>query len=73
MTTPAPAPGSRIRYAGAVGTVRYLGPVHNTPGNWLGVEWDDPKRGKHDGVKDGKRYFSCRYYQRVRAIISTDA
>lgn len=24
---------------------------------WLGVEWDDPKRGKHNGTVDGKHYF----------------
>ncbi|KAH7107600.1 RNI-like protein, partial [Auriculariales sp. MPI-PUGE-AT-0066] len=26
---------------------------------WLGVEWDDPQRGKHDGTKDGIQYFTC--------------
>lgn len=52
---------SRIRYSGSNGTVRYVGPVDNTQGIWLGVEWDDPERGKHDGSKDGRRYFSCRY------------
>lgn len=26
-------------------------------GSWLGVEWDDSKRGKHSGSKDGKFYF----------------
>ncbi|KAJ3515736.1 hypothetical protein NLJ89_g1578 [Agrocybe chaxingu] len=29
-------------------------------GIWLGVEWDDPARGKHSGSKDGKQYFTCR-------------
>ncbi|KAG6854713.1 hypothetical protein C0991_002426 [Blastosporella zonata] len=42
----------RITLAGYLGTVRYTGPVQGTSGTWLGVEWDDPKRGKHDGVKD---------------------
>ena len=27
-------------------------------GEWLGVEWDDPTRGKHDGSHQGKRYFT---------------
>ncbi|KAM0756401.1 RNI-like protein [Meredithblackwellia eburnea MCA 4105] len=44
------------------GTVLYSGPVPPTKGDWLGVEWDDPTRGKHDGVHDatGIRYFTCR-------------
>ncbi|TFK94748.1 RNI-like protein [Polyporus arcularius HHB13444] len=54
-----PTVGTRINHSGALGTVRYVGPVNGTQGVWLGVEWDDPKRGKHDGVKDGKRYFTC--------------
>ncbi|KAF7311353.1 CAP-Gly domain-containing protein [Mycena kentingensis (nom. inval.)] len=51
--------GTRLRLGDHTGTVRYAGPVDGTAGEWLGVEWDDPARGKHDGVKDGKRYFSC--------------
>lgn len=31
------------------------------PGVWLGLEWDEPSRGKHDGSHDGVQYFSCRY------------
>ena len=30
------------------------------PGDWFGVEWDDSSRGRHDGTKDGVRYFHCR-------------
>lgn len=55
-----PMAGTRIRHSGSNGTIRYIGPVDNTTGTWLGVEWDDPHRGKHDGVRDGKRYFTCR-------------
>ncbi|KAF8077772.1 hypothetical protein FPV67DRAFT_1402566 [Lyophyllum atratum] len=55
-----PAEGTRIRLAGHLGTVRFVGNVDNTSGTWLGIEWDDPSRGKHDGIKDGKRYFTCR-------------
>ena len=29
-------------------------------GIWLGVEWDDPQRGKHDGTYEGTQYFKCR-------------
>ncbi|KAH9945843.1 uncharacterized protein BXZ73DRAFT_86099 [Epithele typhae] len=59
MSTALPAIGTRLSYSGALGTIRFTGPVDGTQGVWLGVEWDDPDRGKHDGVKDGKRYFSC--------------
>lgn len=52
--------GKRVAIREALGTVRYQGPVDGTSGIWLGIDWDDPLRGKHDGSKDGKRYFSCR-------------
>lgn len=54
-----PSTGARISHSGSIGTVRYVGPVDGTNGLWLGVEWDDQTRGKHDGIKDGKRYFTC--------------
>ncbi|CCM04714.1 uncharacterized protein FIBRA_06901 [Fibroporia radiculosa] len=54
-----PSVGTRLSHSGYLGTVRFVGEIEGTAGTWLGVEWDDPQRGKHDGVKDGKRYFSC--------------
>ncbi|KAM9792236.1 tubulin-specific chaperone E [Neosynchiropus ocellatus] len=36
-----------------------MGPVPPTKGVWLGVEWDDPERGKHDGSHEGVHYFTC--------------
>uniref|UniRef100_X1Z9S7 Tubulin-specific chaperone E n=1 Tax=Capitella teleta TaxID=283909 RepID=X1Z9S7_CAPTE len=51
--------GSRINHNGHHGTVKYIGEVPPTQGIWLGVEWDDTSRGKHDGSsKDGTRYFT---------------
>ncbi len=48
------------------GTARYIGTVHTSKNehlNWVGVEWDDPTRGKHDGwlkgPGGGERYFKC--------------
>jgi tubulin-specific chaperone E len=29
-------------------------------GNWVGVEWDNKDRGKHDGTIDGIKYFETR-------------
>ncbi|KAH8288976.1 hypothetical protein KR054_001182 [Drosophila jambulina] len=49
--------GTRIKIAENYGTVRYVGEVTGHMGTWLGIEWDDGLRGKHNGVVDGKRYF----------------
>ncbi|XP_025828958.1 uncharacterized protein LOC108744493 isoform X5 [Agrilus planipennis] len=42
-----------------VGVVRYMGTTEFAPGEWCGVELDEP-RGKNDGSVEGKRYFTCR-------------
>lgn len=52
--------GQRLSYDGVLCTVRFVGQVAGTTGTWLGVEWDDPSRGKHDGSHKGLRYFTCR-------------
>jgi tubulin-specific chaperone E len=52
--------GQRISYDGALCTVRFVGEVSGTTGTWLGVEWDDSARGKHDGCHKGVRYFTCK-------------
>ncbi|XP_070577228.1 tubulin-specific chaperone E-like [Ptychodera flava] len=49
--------GCRITSEGHYGTVRFIGKVPPTSGEWLGVEWDNPERGKHDGMHEGQRYF----------------
>ncbi|KID90223.1 Cytoskeleton-associated protein, Gly-rich domain protein [Metarhizium guizhouense ARSEF 977] len=54
-----PHVGQRVSYGGALCTVRYVGEVAGTTGSWLGVEWDDSTRGKHDGSHKGERYFTC--------------
>ena len=43
------------------GTVRYVGEVAGTKGEWIGVEWDDEGRGRHDGTHDGKRLATDRW------------
>ena len=49
----------RVSYDGQLCTVRYIGPVKGTAGDWLGVEWDDGDRGKHAGEHGGVKYFEC--------------
>ncbi|XP_055628093.1 tubulin-specific chaperone E [Toxorhynchites rutilus septentrionalis] len=52
--------GVRIRVGQHYGTIRYIGEVANTEGEWIGVEWDDPQRGKHSGMVNGVEYFQTR-------------
>uniref|UniRef100_A0A669CHS7 Tubulin-specific chaperone E n=1 Tax=Oreochromis niloticus TaxID=8128 RepID=A0A669CHS7_ORENI len=58
---PVDAVGKRVSCGGERATVRYFGPVPPTAGLWLGVEWDSPDRGKHDGSHEGVQYFTCRH------------
>ncbi|KAK5947179.1 hypothetical protein PMZ80_001326 [Knufia obscura] len=51
--------GRRLSYDGHLCTVRYHGPLAGTTGAWLGVEWDDASRGKHDGKYKGEQIFQC--------------
>lgn len=50
----------RLSYDGHLCTVRYVGPVQGTKGEWLGVEWDDASLGKHTGENQGVKYFECK-------------
>ena len=52
-------PGKRLSYMGDLCTVRYVGPLEATQGEWLGVEWDDEHRGKHDGHHRAVSVFRC--------------
>lgn len=65
--------GQRVSYHGALCTVRYIGPVDGTAGTWLGVEWDDAARGKHDGSHKGVRYFACACLPYSRACLRSSA
>jgi tubulin-specific chaperone E len=51
--------GKRLSLKGQLCTVRHVGPVASKSGEWLGVEWDDPARGKNDGSHEGQQYFKC--------------
>ncbi|KAJ5183595.1 hypothetical protein N7492_001211 [Penicillium capsulatum] len=54
------AVGQRRSFDGQLCTIRYVGNVQGTTGDWLGIEWDDPTRGKHSGEHKGVRYFFCK-------------
>ena len=51
--------GSRVQVDGYRGTVRYIGELEGSSGEWIGIEWDQPDRGKHHGKYLGKEYFRC--------------
>ncbi|KAH0622500.1 hypothetical protein JD844_024867 [Phrynosoma platyrhinos] len=53
--------GKRILCNGDYGTVLFFGSVPPTTGIWLGVEWDNPQRGKHNGSHEGTQYFKSRH------------
>lgn len=53
--------GQRIECDGHRGTVCYIGPVAETNGTWLGIDWDNPTRGKHNGTYNQKIYFKARH------------
>ena len=36
------------------------GSVEGTKGDWIGIDWDDFNRGKHDGSHKEKKYFSTK-------------
>lgn len=55
-----PAVNDRIECNEEFGTVKYIGPVDGAQDIWLGIDWDNPERGKHDGSVNGKRYFHAR-------------
>nr|CAD7435113.1 unnamed protein product [Timema monikensis] len=40
------------------GTLKYRGTTEFAPGDWCGVELDEPV-GKNDGSVEGVRYFKC--------------
>ncbi|KAK7535903.1 tubulin-specific chaperone-like protein E [Phyllosticta citribraziliensis] len=52
-------PGKRLSFNNDLCTVHFVGAIEGVKGDWLGVEWDDPTRGKHDGSHNGVRYFEC--------------
>ena len=53
-------PGARLAVDKCKATVRYVGAIDDQQGTWVGLEWDNISRGKHDGAVGGRRYFTCK-------------
>lgn len=53
--------GDRVEVERERATVAYVGAVEGFVGTWVGLDWDDPHRGKHDGTVKGRRYFQTRW------------
>lgn len=51
--------GVRVQIDKQKAHVRFVGEVVGQDGTWVGLEWDDISRGKHDGSTGGKQYFEC--------------
>ena len=51
--------GARISVDKCKATVRYVGSIEGQRGTWVGLDWDDAERGRHDGSTGGRRYFMC--------------
>jgi hypothetical protein len=52
---------TRVYVHPEIGTVRYEGPLLHKPSDpndiWIGIEWDNPHRGKHSGTVEDTTYF----------------
>lgn len=59
MDPPVLQVGSRLQVDKHSATVRYIGEVAGRDGIWVGLDWDDASRGKHDGSYNGRSYFAC--------------
>lgn len=57
--------GQRLSLKSQTCTVRFIGAVKDKQGQWLGVEWDDASRGKHDGTHEGISYFTCMCHAQI--------
>ncbi|CAK5081267.1 unnamed protein product [Meloidogyne enterolobii] len=49
----------RVMLKEAKGVIKYCGEVEGTTGSWIGVDWDNKERGKHNGSFNGKQYFEA--------------
>lgn len=53
--------GCRVVKDEQFGTIKYVGPIVNSTVVWLGIDWDNPKSGRHDGTFKGVTYFNTHH------------
>lgn len=53
--------GRRVIVGEDIATIKWHGVLQEGLGEWFGVEWDDPSRGRHDGSFKGRRYFTTHH------------
>ncbi|KAH8871857.1 CAP-Gly domain-containing linker protein 3 [Schistosoma japonicum] len=62
--------GDHVQVSGGrVGILKYLGPTEFAPGEWAGIELNEPI-GKNDGSVAGVRYFTCKPNHGLFAAVS---
>ncbi|KAF6776674.1 hypothetical protein AHF37_03303 [Paragonimus kellicotti] len=49
--------GDRVVHEEHFGTIYYVGELPNSADVWLGINWDNPNRGRHNGTYKGHQYF----------------
>lgn len=54
--------GQRVCVGTYHGIVRYIGPLPDTHAVWVGIEWCNSSRGKHNGVYNGIKYFEAEHH-----------
>ncbi|EUB55448.1 Tubulin-specific chaperone E [Echinococcus granulosus] len=53
--------GCRVVKDEQFGTIKYVGPIVSSSVVWLGIDWDNPKSGRHDGTFKGAKYFNTHH------------
>lgn len=62
MSAPPFAIGDRVQVDKKNASVRYVGSIDGQDGTWVGLEWDDESRGKHDGSHSGRTCENARLF-----------
>lgn len=52
--------GMKVISIDNIGIIRYIGELEGYSGQWLGIDWYNEDRGKHNGTVNGRTYFTAR-------------